>query len=101
MATVYKQCRHSEWANQIQEVTDEIQHYFDTYDSLLDSLEYEIMIIDKNIHKRVQQLASWYYKRHRIVLDALKQYHIFLEKLFTFYKFHQKYFMMIITLLQQ
>ena len=29
------------------------QHCFDTYDSLIDSLEYEIVTIDENIHKHV------------------------------------------------
>ena len=42
-----------------------------TYDSLADSLEDQIYIIAHNIHKCIQIIASKYYKRHILILDAL------------------------------
>ena len=42
-----------------------------TYNSLADSLEDEIYIIAHNTHKHIQIVASKYYKRHRLILDAL------------------------------
>ena len=47
-----------QWAEEVEEASPAQQHYFDTYDYLLDSLEYEIVTIDKNIHKHVQQIPS-------------------------------------------
>ena len=46
-------------------------YYTETYDLLADSLEDQIYIIAHNIHKRIQTVASRYYKRHRLILDAL------------------------------
>ena len=47
-----------QWAEELEEVFPAQQYYFDTYDSFIDSLEYEIVTIDKNIHKHVQQIPS-------------------------------------------
>ena len=46
-------------------------YYTETYDLLADSLEDQIYIIAHNIHKQIQTIASRYYKRHRLILDAL------------------------------
>ena len=46
-------------------------YYTKIYDLLADSLEDQIYIIAHNINKRIQTVASRYYKRHRLILDAL------------------------------
>ena len=46
-------------------------YYTQTYDSLADSLEDQIYITACNIYKHTQIVASKYYKRHRLILDAL------------------------------
>ena len=43
-----------QWVEEVEEVSPAQQHYFDTYDSLIDSLEYETVTVNKNIHKHVQ-----------------------------------------------
>ena len=41
------------------------------HDSLADSLEDQIYIVAYNIHKHIQTIPSRYYKRHRLIVDAL------------------------------
>ena len=60
-----------EWADQTENFTEAELYYTQTYDSLADSLEDQIYIIAHNIHKCIQIVASKYYKRHRLILDAL------------------------------
>ena len=60
-----------EWADQTENFTKAELYYIQTYDSLADSLEDQIYIIACNIHKHIQIVASKYYKRQRLILDAL------------------------------
>ena len=47
-----------EWADQIEIFTEPEVYYTETYDLLADSLEDQIYIIEHNIHKRMQIVAS-------------------------------------------
>ena len=60
-----------EWADQIEISMEAEVYYTKTYDLLADSLEDQIYIIAHNIHKRIETVASRYYKRHRLILDTL------------------------------
>ena len=58
------------WVDQIEIFMEAEVYYTETYDLLADSLEDQIYLIEHSIHKRIQIVASRYYKRHRLILDT-------------------------------
>ena len=59
------------WVDTVENFSETELYYTETYDSLAESLEDQIYIIAHNIHKCIQTVPSRYYKRHRLILDAL------------------------------